>query len=200
MNATAGEGHTPPKEIAKAMTKDEKLLWFDHPDALSFAQTKLKSLMMAVPFFVFSVIWFNVFLKPTMPPYMGVIGWIFAGFGVWQFAVPLWAFIVAKLFMFYAITDNRLLIVQFYPKSKIKAVAIKDLVNILKLKGGDKSGTLIFEVPDMANKKATKEGQFVKAAVTFHGISNVDRIEDAVNQLRGVKPTPSGAPAAPKVK
>ena len=200
MNTTAGEGHTPPKEIAKVMTKGEKLLWFDHPDALSFAQTKLKSLMMAVPVFVFSVIWFKVFLKPTMPEYMGVIGWIFAGFGMWQFMVPVWALIVAKLFMLYAITDSRLLAIQFYPKSKVKSVVLKDLVNILKLKGSGKSGTLIFEVPDMANKKATKEGQFVKAAVTFYGISNVDRIEDAVNQLRGVKPAPSGAPAAPKVK
>ena len=197
MSVATNEGHTPPKEIAKVMTKDEKLLWFDHPDALSVAQTKLKSLMMAVPFFIFSVIWFKVFLKPTMPPYMDIIGWIFAGFGVWQFAVPLWSFVVAKLFMFYAITDQRLLVIQFYPKSKVKAVAFNDLVSILKLKGGGKSGTLIFEVPDMANKKATKEGQFVKPGATFYGISNVDRIEDAVNQLRGVKPTPSGAPRAP---
>ncbi len=200
MNTTAGEGHTPPKEIAKVMVKDEKLLWFDHPDALSYAQTKLKSLMMAVPFFVFSVIWFNVFLKPTMPPYMGVIGWIFAGFGVWQFIVPLWAFIVAKFFMYYAITDSRLLVIQFYPKSKVKIVAIKDLVNILKLQGGGKSGTLIFEVADLTNKKATKEGLFVKAVGTFHGVDNVDRIEDAINQLRGVRPVPSGAPAAPRTK
>ena len=200
MTDTAGAGLTPPKEIAKVMNSGEVLYWFDHPSPFAIFQTKLKSFMMAFPFFILAFVWFNVFLKPDMPPYMGVIGWIFAGFGAWQLLVPAWAFIMAKLFMYYALTDSRLLIVQFYPKHKTKTVNIKDIVHILKLKGADKTGTLIFEVPDLSNKKATKEGQFVKAAGTFYGINNVDRIESAINQLRGIKPTapapvPGGAPA-----
>lgn len=193
---TTGEGHTPPKEIAKVLKKGEKLLWFDHPGAGAVVQTKLKSLMMAVPFFVFAVIWFKVFLKPTMPPYMELLGWIFALFGMWQALIPLWALIVAKLFMYYAVTDSRALIIQFYPKSKVKEILYRDLVNILKVKGSDKSGTLIFEVADLSNKKATKSGQFVKAVGSFQGINNVDRIEDAINQLRGAKPG-HGAPRPP---
>ena len=203
MTDTAGAGLTPPKEIAKVMNSGEVLYWFDHPSPFAIFQTKLKSFMMAFPFFILAFVWFNVFMKPDMPPYMGVIGWIFAGFGAWQLLVPAWAFIIAKLFMYYALTDSRLLIVQFYPKHKAKTVNIKDIVHILKLKGADKTGTLIFEVPDLSNKKATKEGQFVKAAGTFYGINNVDRIESAINQLRGIKPTapapvPGGthAPAA----
>ena len=196
MTATAGAGHTPPKEIADVMNKDEKLLWFDHSGPVAFFQTKLKSLMMAFPFFILGFVWFNIFLKPDMPPYMSVIGWIFVSFGVWQVLVPVWSFVVARAFMYYAITDSRLLIIQFYPRKKLKAITTKDVVSIIKLKGPDKTGTLIFEVPDLSNKKATKEGQFVKAVGTFYGINNVDRIEGAINQLRGVAPA-AGAPKAP---
>lgn len=185
MNASAGEGHVPPKELATVMDTDEKLLWFDHPGAAAFALTRLKSLMMAIPFFIFAYIWFNVFMKPDMPNYMNFLGYVFIIFGMWHILIPVWAFIVAKLFMFYAITDKRLIIYQFYPRKKLLAVQLSDVVNVLHIKGQNKSGTLIIEVADLLNKDQIKEGQYVKAVGTFYGVRNAERVEGAINQLRG---------------
>ncbi|MCK5444243.1 MAG: hypothetical protein KAI73_01390 [Rhodospirillaceae bacterium] len=199
MAASAGEGHVPPKELAAVMNSDEKLLWFDHPGAGAFAVTRLKSLMMSVPFFAFSYIWFNVFLKPDMPEYMGILGYVFIAFGTWHVLVPVWAFLVARLFMYYAITDKRLIILQFYPRKKLIPIELRDVVNILHIKGANKSGTLIIEVADLHNKKNTTEGQFVKAVGTFYGVRNAERVEAAINQLRS-QIQGMGKPGGPPIK
>ena len=183
----AGEGLSAPKEIAAAMESGEKLLWFAHPNALLYTMTKMKSLVMALPFFGLSVFWFNSYMQPTSPSYMSVIGYVFIAFGLYHVFIPAWTYFIARFFVAYAITDKRVLVVQIYPRNKVKAVDMKGIIGVTRVEHSGDKGTLHILIPILGDSKKKKEGDFAEIAATLYGINHAKRIEEAVNQLREVQ-------------
>lgn len=177
------------KSVLEAeLSKDEKLLWSHQPGAGAYALAHLRAAMMGMPFIMLALLWNGMVIKSMTLPYVGVITWLFALLGVVYLSVPMVAFLRAKVFVFYALTTKRLMIVSLFPKHQVQSFAIKDVKQVFTKDIHYGVGSLIIDAQGARPKNPAK------ARAGFYGVPYIARVEDAFNMLKN--PEASRAAAA----
>ncbi len=170
------------KSVLEAeLSPHEKLLWSSRPGAFAFAMAHMRGVFCGMPLIMLALLWQGVALKLYALPYTGVLTWVFAVLGVALTAVPLVALLRGKIYVFYALTSKRLMILSLFPKHEVKSFAFSSLAGVYTKDINFGKGTLVIEA------SGAHTANPLKAHAAFYGIDQVRKIEDAVNMILNSK-------------
>jgi len=177
-NAGRASTQKPKSALEAELNKNEQLLWSYRPDAFTFALAHVRAAAMGMPFIMTAMLWQGMVMKATAVPHFGVLTWLFAGVGVAYLCVPLIAYVQGKVYVFYALTDKRLMILSLFPKHRVQSFPISSVRRVFIKDVHCGTGTLMIDAPGAVPKNPTK----LRAG--FYGVPYVARIEDAFNMLK----------------
>lgn len=164
--------------FAAELAKDEKLLWQSRPGAGAYALAHLRSVFMGLTFFAAAFAWNGFVTRSAMMVELKLVAWLFGAVGVYYVAVPLWAYGKAKWFLFYALTNQRLLILQVFPKRKAKSFPIKTLTRVVRHNVHMGNGTLLIDAPGALSKNP------IHPRGGFYGVKYVTKVVEAIETLQ----------------
>lgn len=159
----------------------EKLLWSSRPGAGAFAMAHMRGVLYGMPLIMLALLWQGVILKLYAVPYIGVFTWVFTALGVALTAVPLVALLRGRIYVFYALTSKRLMILSLFPKHEVKSFAFSSLTGVYTKDINFGKGTLVIEA------SGAHTANPLKADAAFYGIDQVRKIEDAINMILNSK-------------
>lgn len=164
--------------FADDLLAGENLLWQSRAGAGAYARAHLRAVFMGLTFFIISIVWHTVVTRGSMMVQLDLATWLFAGVGVLYVLLPLAAYMKAKWFLFYALTNQRLIILQVFPKHKAVAFPIKGLNRVAASNGYTGNGTLLIDAPGAVSKNPTTP------RAGFYGVKYVAKVVEAVETLQ----------------
>lgn len=164
--------------FADVLGAEEKLLWQSRAGSGAYALAHVRAVFMGVTLFIVAVAWNAVVLKNNMMPELGLVAWVFAALGLAYVLMPLMAFIKAKWFLFYALTDERLIILQLYPKHRLDSFPLKTVNRVVPHHVNLGNGTLLIDAPGAVSKNPTAP------RAGFYGVRYVKQLAEAVETLK----------------
>lgn len=164
--------------FADDLLAGENLLWQSRAGAGAYARAHLRAVFMGLTFFIFAIVWHAVVTRGAMMVQLDLATWLFAGVGVLYMLLPVAAYMKAKWFLFYALTNQRLIILQVFPKHKAVAYPIKTLNRVAASNGYTGNGTLLIDAPGAVSKNPAKP------RAGFYGVKYVSKVAQAVETLQ----------------
>lgn len=178
----------PSKSVLEAeLAQDEKLLWSHRPGPGAFALAHARAAMMGMPFIMAAMLWNGMVMKTMNVAYMGVITWMFATVGVVYLFVPLMAYMRGKIYVFYALTNKRLMILSMFPKHHVQSFPISAVNGVFVKDVQYGVGSMIIDAPGASPKNPAKP------RAGFYGVPYVARVVDAFNMLKNPEATRQAA-------
>ena len=178
----------PQKSVLDAeLSNDEKLLWSHRPGAMAFALAHARAGAMGMPFIMLGLIWNGMVMKTVSVPYVGIFTWLFAAVGVLYLCIPAVAYLRGKIYVFYALTNKRLIILSMFPKHEVQSFPIKSVNRVFTKDITYGVGSLIIDAPGAQSKNPAK------ARAGFYGVPYISRVEDAFNMLKDPEATRKAA-------
>lgn len=183
---------SPGDQIQPDLSPKEKLIWSDFPrSSLRHALSSLPSALFGIPFFGIAVFWTYLASEPLRKGLdfeSNVSNLIFPMFGIPFILIgaglllsPLWAAIKAR-YTVYAVTDQRLIIKQTFPTSRLRSWEINH-INSLTRSGPAKGPGDLFFAEDISFD--SENGRTVKK-VGFLGIDFPKKLEDEIRKLHNI--------------
>ena len=170
--------------VKPQLRNDETPLWVERPKPMARAKSKMLIFLFGILFFGFAVFWTTMVtsfisgddLLSTFFPLFGVP---FLVIGACMLLAPVWSYVEAKKWLFYAITDQRLMIIRSFPIRKIESWEPADITRLERTSKSDNSGNVIFaeEIRQGQNGRSTKPRG-------FYGVPDAKRVEEAIAKLR----------------
>jgi Bacterial PH domain len=174
----------------------EHLIWFDQPRPWAVARQNLPKALFGIPFTAFAVFWMWGASHATSKAGDGVAllfplwGLMFVGAGLWILCSPLWSAFKARSTV-YAITGERLLIVEGLRTRQVTSYTADDLQAIERTERRDGSGDVVFRHESAMTRRGFASFTYSFNAATrigFFGVSDVRRVEASIRRLaQGVK-------------
>jgi hypothetical protein len=164
--------------IAPFLNTGEKVVWAGRPSPLARAVSKIPDILMGLIFAGIGFIWTgNGFGFNTGS--LALLGIPLVAVGLVLFLSPLWAFVEAHGWLFYAVTEERLLFIRLIPRAKAEAYCLSDIVKLGVSSRRDGSGTISFErlVEGRGMDRAVK-------IVEFFGVPEAARVAGAIARLK----------------
>lgn len=187
---------TPPKPTKTALEAvlegDEKILWSSRPGAGAYALAHIHSAVMGLAYFILAVIWNAVVVKAVSLDYVWVVTWLFVGLGGVYAVIPAAAFLRSKIYVFYALTSKRLIILNLFPSLKVQSFPIEKVQRVVVKNVLYGVGSLVIDAPGASSKNPAK------AHAGFYGVPYVARVAEAFNRLKN--PQASHASALEKAR
>ena len=164
--------------FASTLGAQEKLLWQSRAGGGAYALAHVRAVFMGLTLFIVAVAWNAVVLNNHMMPELGLVAWVFAALGLTYVLVPLVAFIKSKWFLFYALTNERLIVLQLYPKHRVDSFPLKTVSRVVPHHVHLGNGTLLIDAPGAVSKNPTAP------RAGFYGIRYVKQLVEAVETLK----------------
>ncbi len=167
----------------KELQSGERLVWAERPGPAARARTKLMLSLFGIPFLVFAIFWEVQAVAGaeagagSLFPLFG-IPFILVGIGL--ILSPLWSYVEARNWLFYAITDRRMLIIRQFPMRKVESFRPQDITKCERTEKSDGSGNIVFR----DDLKSGSRGSSYTVPRGFFGIPDVRRVEEQVMKLR----------------
>lgn len=180
--------------VSAELGKDEKLLWESRAGAGAYALAHMRAVVMGLTFVLVGMAWGAYVSHTHMMPEIGYVAWLFGAVGAYYLALPVLAYIKAKWFLFYGLSDRRLLIVQLFPKHRVTAFPIKALKRAVATGANVGNGTLLIDAPGAISKNP------VKPRAGFYGVKYATKLEEAVFALQNPEAALEKAQAAAKAR
>ena len=164
--------------FAAVIEQDENLLWQSRAGAEAYALAHVRAVFMGLTFFLAAIMWNAVVSRGAVMAELGLVAWLFAAVGAAYVLLPVMAYVKGKWFLFYALTNRRLIILQLYPTRRVDSFPIKTLNRVAAHNVSLGHGTLLIDAP----------GAVVNNAVTpragFYGVKHVTMVIEAVETLQ----------------
>lgn len=170
------------------LSSDEKILWSHRPGAGAYALAHMRAAMVGMPFIMLSMLWNGMAAESLAVPYVGpIFTWLLAGLGVVYLCVPLVAYLRGKIYVFYALTNKRLIILSLFPKHQVQSFLIGSVSRVFTKDIQFGVGSLIIEAPGAKPKNPAK------IPAGFYGVPYIARVEEAFNMLKNPEATRAAA-------
>jgi hypothetical protein len=189
---TQDQGSTALSVAGKELASGEKLVWADQPRAGALARREFPKALFGIPFTAFAVFWvFGAWHSTNQStahntPFVifPLFGLIFVGIGLITLLSPLRARMKARS-TFYAITAERLLIIEGRRSHRVTSFIPADIQQIERTERPDGSGDVVFrrEFPPSRRNSLSFGGNWSATRIGFFGVSDVRRVEASVRQL-----------------
>jgi hypothetical protein len=185
---------------AKETAPGERLLWADRPGAARARRRVLPMLLFGLLFAGFALLW-TIRASEAGGGAMALVGLPLVAVGIALAGAPWWRPRRARATV-YAITDQRLMIIEGWPRSKVRSFGADDIEAIERRERADGTGDVVFrhEVHWRDDLRLRRDGppnyRSRRRAIGFFGISEPRRIEAAVRALKDRR-DPSGPGARP---
>lgn len=170
-----------PSPFDAELGADEKILWSGRPGVGAFTMAHSRAVMMAVPFFGIAMVTNGFVSKNSHLASLSVVTWVLVAIGLFYMAAPVGANLKARWFVFYALTSKRLLILQTYPKRRVKAFAVKDVRRVVAKDVNRGVGTMLIDADGAVSKNPARP------RAGFYGVPYVEKLVEAVDTLKNAK-------------
>lgn len=157
---------------------DEKILWTGRPGVAAYTLAHARAVVMAVPFVGMAIVSDSFVTRNNHLEQLGIVTWVFVAIALFYVTVPLAANVKARWFVVYALTSKRLLILQTYPKRRLKAFAVQAVKRVVAKDVNGGIGTMLID----ADGAVSKNPAHPRAG--FYGIPYVEKLVDAVAALQ----------------
>lgn len=164
--------------FASVISKDENLLWQSSAGASSYALAHMRAVMMGVAFFAFALLWSIMVQRMGSMPALNMVTWIFGAIGVGYSLVPLAAYVKGKWFVFYALTNQRLIIMELFPKQQSLSFPLGNVKRVVKHNVSFDQGTLLIDAPGARSKNPSRPH------AGFYGVKHVANVQKSVETLK----------------
>ncbi len=111
--------HDPFTVANDQLQRGETLVWAERPGPAARVRAKIMIGFFGVFFFSFSIFWESQAMA-SGEPFFALFGIPFIVVGAGLVLTPMWAYVEAKRWLYYAITDRRLLIIRLFPFRKVE--------------------------------------------------------------------------------
>ena len=161
------------------LRENETIVWADTPSPAARIRSQIKIPFMGIAFTAFSVLWLNVTADDREPLFQ-LFGIPFLCIGLCALLSPVYFYHEAKKWLYYAITNQRIIIKRTFPRRKTETFGPSDITKLERTTNADGSGNLIFaEEIRTGRKKST-----YTVPRGFYGINDVKRVEHALQELK----------------
>lgn len=164
--------------VQSELRDGERLLWADRPDPQRALKQAFVIWIFAIPWTAFAVFW--IVMAATMSSgapgpgsFFALFGLPFLLIGFVMLASPWWAQAKAKRTT-YAITDQRVLIIETGKTRKVESYSADDLGNISRVERPDRSGDLTFAQKSYRDSDNDRRSTDIK----FVGVREVRQVEN----------------------
>ena len=164
--------------FADDLLPGENLLWQSRAGAVAYMQAYMRAVFMGLTFFIFAIVWHTTVTRGNMMPTLDLATWLFAAVGVVYMLLPVAAYVKAKWFMFYALTSQRLIILQVFPRHATQAFPIKTINRVVSHGGYTGNGSLLIDAPGATSKNPATP------RAGFYGVKYVAKVAQAVETLQ----------------
>lgn len=164
--------------FASVISKDENLLWQSRAGAISYALAHMRAVIMGVAFFAFAIFWSIVVQRMGSMPALTLVSWLFGAIGVGYVLVPLAAYIKGKWFVFYALTNQRLIILELFPKQQSMSFPLHKVRRVVQHNVSLNQGTLLIDAPGARSKNPSRPH------AGFYGVKHVANVQKSVETLK----------------
>jgi hypothetical protein len=176
----------------KELAPGEKLAWAGRPRASALARRASPGFFIGIPFTAFSLFWVAGAYTATQRDghdvgpfvFFPLFGLIFVAVGLFMLLSPLRAMARARSTI-YAITDQRLLIIEGGSSRRVTSFTAGDIQQIERTERPDGSGDVVFrrEIPATRRNSISFNGNWGATRIGFFGVSDVRRVEAAVRDF-----------------
>jgi hypothetical protein len=164
--------------VTPELRRGEIVDWVERPRPSARARSKLTTFLFGLPFFGFAIFWTHGALQ-SGNTYFPLFGIPFLLVGAGMVLSPVWAFIEAKYWLFYAITNQRALIIRTFPRRKVETFAPEDITRLERTTSSDGSGNIFF-----ADELHHGRNGPYRVKRGFYGIPEAKRVEEAILELK----------------
>lgn len=164
--------------FASVISKDENLLWQSRAGAGAFALAHMRAVVMGAAFFAFALFWSVMVKRMGSMPELTLVSWVFGAIGVGYVLVPLSAYIKGKWFVFYALTNQRLIILELFPKQQSMSFPLHNVQRVVQHNVSLNKGTLLIDAPGARSKNPSRPH------AGFYGIKHVANVQKSVETLK----------------
>ena len=170
--------------VTPQLRSGETAVWVERPKPMARAKSKIFVFLFGIPFFGFAVFWTAMAgdfssgddVLSNMFPLFGIP---FLVAGACMLLSPAWSYVEAKKWLYYAITDQRLMIIRIFPRRKIETWEPSDITRLERTSKSDGSGNVIFA----EEIRRGQDGTTTKPR-GFYGVPDAKRVEEAILGLR----------------
>ena len=164
--------------FSSVISKDENLLWQSRAGAGAYALAHMRAVVMGFAFLAFAIFWSVVVQRMGSMPALTVVTWVFGAIGVGYVLVPLAAYIKGKWFVFYALTNQRLIILELFPKRQSMIFPLSDVQRVVPHNVSFDQGTLLIDAPSARSKNPSRPH------AGFYGVKHVANVQKSVETLK----------------
>ena len=165
--------------VKPQLRSGETVVYVDQPKPLARAKSKIVWFLMGIPFFGFGVFFTAEAGEFSSDNYLPLGAFLFLVAGACMLLFPAWSYVEAKKWLYYAITDQRLMIIRTFPRSKIESWEPADITRLERTTKSDGSGNVIFA----EETSGSGEDSFTMPR-GFYGVPDAKRVEEAIAELR----------------
>lgn len=183
---------TPTEALRPLLENGEELLWYDQPDPKSISGSQWSTAFIGLAITAFALSWLVMAIQSGAPWPVLLIGVIIICAGVWVTAAPIRKPYEAK-FIFYAITDKRLIIASLWRKNRIRSFFPADIQDVEIINEEDGLSDVVFgrtvsyvrEEMDQSNEGPTRVSIAKKIKLDgFFGIADGGRVAELIRALK----------------
>jgi len=169
----------------REMRPGEKLIWAERPRPGAVARGGLTASLFGIPFLGFALFWTfmasGAIRQGGFGLFFPLFGLPFIAVGIGLVGTPLWAARRARSTI-YAITDQRLLIMQTGSTNEVQSYGPEDLDSLDRRERPDGSGDIIFRNENLVRRG--RNGTYVtNNRIGFFGVPEVRQVEQAIRKL-----------------
>jgi len=177
----------PKSALVPLLEAGEDLIWYDQPDPRAVITSQWSSAIVGLVIFSFALAWALMARQEQAPLAIIIIGVLIAGVGLWLAAAPIRKPYEAR-FVYYAITNKRLIIAELWRKNRIQSFYSSDIeeVEVVKNAGG-RSDVIFGKTANIGREEFgdgnTRLSKHIKLD-GFFGIRDAERVAQAVSRLK----------------
>ena len=165
--------------VTPQLRSGETVVWVERPTPLARTKSRIVWFLFGIPFFGFAIYWTAEAGEFSSDNYFPLFGIPFLVAGACLLLSPAWSYVEAKKWLYYAITDQRLMIIRTFPRSKIESWEPADIMRLERTSKSDGSGNVIF-----AEETAGSGEDSFTMPRGFYGVPDAKRVEEAIAKLR----------------
>lgn len=164
--------------IAPQLRNGEKPVWIDRPSPMARALSSPTKFLFGIPFLGFAIFWTST-ASQTGVSFFTLWGIPFILVGAGMVLSPVWYYLEAKNWLYYAITDQRALIIRTFPRHKIESFEPREFTRLERTVKPDGTGNVLFA----EDIRRGKNGNYTVPR-GFYGVPEAKRVEETLLDLQ----------------
>jgi hypothetical protein len=178
----------PQSALTPLLTDGEELLWYDQPAPSAVQSSVWSSAIVGLVIISAAIAWTVMAVEES--PVFVVVGFAFASVGLWLASAPIRQPIEAR-FIYYAITDKRLIVARLWPRKRVQSYAPADIKGINVQQADNGLSDVIFgktihieKEYDGTDRQTSPRAVKRTKVDAFFGIRDGARVADAISNLK----------------